>query len=486
MGNRGEKIMKSVLRSIAAVIAFAGVSCAATALWAEGPPLPIHNAPAETPKEAAKDGKKNLVSMSLKDVNIEDALKIISEASGHNVILDSDVKAKTSVNLKNVPWQVALDIILKTNELTYTLQDNIIRVMSIGSLKREEETLPLTTKILSLNFAKAEDLQKSLLKILSPRGSIEINIPTNSLIISDSPEKLAKIEEVVSKLDMRTPQVMIEAMLVSFKLTDTFKAGLDWKLTDNRDGVGTRNVTQSLKIPSGSILDLYYYHGKNVIGPWELGDTQLTLLGEDKRVKILANPKILTLDNLPAQIEITEQVPYTYTSSSTQGGTVTSTQFKDIGIKLYVTPHITKDRTISLSVRGEQSFVASFVGATNEPSIDSRKVETNFMLRDGETVIIGGLKKKDNTTTVTKIPLLGDIPIIGKALFSRTVRETVDNELLIFITPEIMDDPIILTEEEEKKFNAATEELAKRNIPESKMNIIAQALRLQETQSAGK
>ncbi len=412
-----------------------------------------------------------LISLTFKDVNIEDALKVIAEASGLNIILDNDVKAKVSINLKEVPWQVALDNLLKTNEFTYKKQGNIIRIITMETLKREEETLPLVTKIILLNFAKAEDIQKSLAKIISPRGTIEINIPTNSLIVSDSPEALSKIEEVVSKLDTRTPQVMIEALIISLKLTDTDKSGLDWTATSKK--VPERYIQQSLKAPT-SAVDLFY--GKTILPGWNF-TSQLNLFEEDKRVNILANPRILTLDNLPAQIEINEQVPYTYVSTSTESSsTVTSTQFKDIGIKLHVTPHITKDKIISLKVKGEQSFVASFVGSSNEPSIDSRKVETNFMLKDGDTVVIGGLKKKDYTNTVDKIPLLGDIPFIGKMLFSKIVKEAVNTELIIFITPRIMDESTVLTKKEESTLAKAKEELDKKERKSSRDEMISHIL----------
>lgn len=415
--------------------------------------LPLSLAQEKIPPAAQENTAAGLISLNLKDVNIEDALKIISQASGLNVVLDKDVKAKVSITLKDVSWQTALENILKTNELTYRIQENIIRVMSLATVKKEEETLPLTTKIIGLNFAKAEELQKSLTKMLSSRGSIEVNVPTNSLIINDSPEILAKIEEVVSKLDARTPQVMIEALILSVKLTDTYKSGLDYTATGKSRP--ERKLVQDLAA-SGTIFDLYY--GKTILRGFNLS-AQMNFFREDKRVTILASPRVLTLDNLAAQIEITEQVPYTFTATASGGGTVTSTQFKDTGIKLYVTPHITKDEIISLSVKGEQSFVAAYVGSTNEPSIDSRKVETNFMLKDGETVIIGGLKKKDNTTTIDKVPILGDIPFIGKIFFSKIVKEAVDTELIIFITPHIIKESL-LTKKEQRNYADAQDELA--------------------------
>lgn len=398
---------------------------------------------------------ESLLTLDFKDVDLKDALKIITQASGLNIVMDNDVKATVSITLKDVAWQTALDSILKTNELTYRFEGNIIRIMTLDTVKKETDTLPLSTKVITLNFAKATDLQASLGKMISSRGNIQTNVNTNSLIVTDTPEILNKIENLASALDVRTPQVLIEALIMSVKLTDSDKFGMDFTLTHKQRP--ERKITQTLKAPS-TVLDISL--GKTIFPLWNLSET-LSIFAEDKRVDILANPRVLTLDNLPAQIEILEQVPYTYTSQSTEGSsTISSTQFKDVGIKLYVTPHITKDRFISLMVKAEQSFVASFVGTTNEPSIDSRKVDTNFMLKDGESVAIGGLRKKDNTTTIDKVPLLGDIPIVGK-LFRKEVKEIVNTELIIFITPHIMESSL-MTVKEEYKLEKSLKELSEK------------------------
>jgi len=152
----------------------------------------------------AQEQLASLVTLDLKEVDLKDALKIISQASNLNVVLDKDVKAKVNIALKDVPWDVALDNILKTNELTYRIQENIIRVMTLATVQKEEDTIPLTTEIITPNFAKAEELQASLSKMLSSRGSMQVNIPTNSLIINDTPEVLAKVEDLAKKLDIRT------------------------------------------------------------------------------------------------------------------------------------------------------------------------------------------------------------------------------------------------------------------------------------------
>ncbi|MDP2941207.1 MAG: secretin N-terminal domain-containing protein [Candidatus Omnitrophota bacterium] len=385
-----------------------------------------------------------LISLEVKELDLKDALKIIAQASGMNIILDKDVKSTVTIHLKEVTWQTALENILTTNALTYKTDGNIIRVLTLDTLKKEQETLPLETAILTPNFAKSADLQQSMAKIISSRGNLQINVSTNSLIVTDTPDIVAKIKEIVETLDVPTPQVMIEAMIISVKLTDASEYGLNFTLTHKERS--ERKITQSL-LPTSAydLMDLYY--GKTILPLYNLS-AQLRLWAEDKRIKILASPRVLTLDNLTAQIEITEQVAYKQVSQTTESATViSSTQFKDSGIKLYVTPHITKDKYISLAVKAEQSFVSGFTGDDKQPAIDTRKVETNFMLRDSEAVVIGGLRKRDNTLTVDKIPILGDLPFIGK-IFRQETKNYVDSELLIFISPSIVERNALAKNEE--------------------------------------
>lgn len=419
-----------------------------------GFPGPIFSQQGSAPA-AVISQNSSLISLNLKEVNIEDALKIIAEASGLNVILDKDVKAKVNITLKDVTWQTALDNILKTNELTYRIQGNIIRIMTLATLQKEDETLPLVTKIIALSFAKADKINDSVKDMLSKRGKIQINTATNSLIITDTPDTVQRIEEVVAKLDSRTPQVLIETLIVSVKLTDKFYSGLDYTVTNKDQPL--IHFDQVLKTGS-SVFDMYY--GKTILPGWNISNFRMNFLASDERVNILAEPKVLTLDNNKAEIQIIEQVPYTMVSTSTQSAnTVTSTQFKEAGIKLSLTPQITKDKFISLVVSGEQSFRSGYAGTTQEPVIDSRKVDTNFMLKDGDTAVIGGLRKKDFTNNITKVPVLGDIPFIGKLFFSKIQKDCVETELLIFITVHIVDDTAI-TKTEKRNFKDATDDLA--------------------------
>ena len=420
--------------------------------------------------KTATDTKDNLISVNFRNLDINDALKTISLVSGMNIILDRGLKAQTSVSLKDVSWQTALDNILKTNQLTYRIENNIIRVMSLDTLKKEDETTPLSTKIITLNFAKCADLQQSLSKIISSRGNIQVNTSTNSLIVTDTPDILSKVEEFANKLDVRTPQVMIEALITSIKLDEKNQSGLDFLLSHKFNDekffdAGKRTIAQTLSLTDSGIAPyLSLSYGRPIIPSYNLS-ALLDLLAQDTRVKILANPRVMTMDNQAAQIEILEQVAYKYTSqstSSTSSTPLTTTQFKDTGIKLYVTPRITKDGYISLSVKTEQSFVGS-VSSDGQPSIDSRNVNTNFILKDNETVVIGGLKSKNITTTIDKTPILGDIPLIGKA-FRREQKDAVNEELVIFITPKMVGESNLSTPQDKKRLDKATNELTNKGL----------------------
>lgn len=399
----------------------------------------------EQPPGAMPGETTTHIDLNLKEVPIQNALKVISAASGLNAVLDQDVQANVTIVLKDVHWRVALDSLLKTHGFTYAIQDNIIRVMTVTTKEKEKAAMqPLSTEVMRLNFAEADTLQGSLKTILSERGSIQTNVPTNALIITDTPEKLVEVQAMAKKLDIRTPQVMIEALIMSVKLEDDDRFGIDWTATHKERASRTAQQTLSPDL-TDNLLQLTY--GKTIFPKWNFTQT-IQMYAEDKDTNILASPRILTLDNLAAQIEITEQVPYTFVSESTEGGSVSTTQFKDVGIKLYVTPHITKDEFISLKVKAEQSFVASFTSA-GEPAIDSRKAETNFILRDGETVVIGGLRSKEKTVTTNKVPFLSDIPFIGR-LFKKDVMVSENTELIIFITPHIIETTPLATIDDRK------------------------------------
>jgi len=381
------------------------------------------------PEQAQDPG---LIDLDVKDVDIREIARIFSRISGLSVIVSDDVVAKVTFKGTKINWEKALEVILKTYNLTYVREGNFLRILTYARLRQEEEGIPLVTKVVFLNFAKAYGMLENLASSRSSRGRITADVQTNSLVITDTPAAIAQMLGIIKDLDKRTPQVMIEAMMVDVKLTSDEQLGINWTMT-HKD-VSSRSISQALS--SGRTEGIIRY-GKTIL-PYASLSLLIDFWCENQKAEVLANPKVLTLDGLPAKIELGEEIPYTQSTVASTTGAVTSTvSFRTAGIKLDVIPHISSGGFISLDIKTEQSFRTGTING--QPIVDSRKAETNLLAADGETIVIGGLKKKSSTFTVDKFPLLGDLPFFGK-LFQKRVTNVVDSELLIFVTPYIVSD----------------------------------------------
>lgn len=413
-------------------------------------PLYAQEVPA-TEEPQQKEQERFLVDFDFRDADIRDVARAFSRISKTNIIVSDDVKANVTMKVQTMDWKEALTMILGAYNITLMEKDSYIIITTAERRKQAEESGELQTRVVSLNFVNVVDTQKTLLSMLSSRGRIEIDARTNSLVITDIPEKADKIHNVALELDTKTPQVMIEALIVTVKLNDDEQFGIDWLLKP----VETNEWSFRQDLSLGRSTGFQAGWAKTVLPTWADLSTLIEYWKEQKRVNILASPRVMTLDNFTATIDLTEQVPYTSQSQSTSGSgeTVQSTQFKDIPISLYVKPHITKDNYIFMNIKTEQSIHS---GDTSDfqPIVDSRKAETNVMVRDGETVVIGGLRKKEHTTTVDKLPFISDIPYVGN-LFKKTITAEVDTELLIFVTPRIVTEAM-MTEHEKAQLAASS------------------------------
>jgi type II secretory pathway component GspD/PulD (secretin) len=246
---------------------------------------------------------------------------------------------------------------------------------------------------------------------------------------------LEQIRRSIKTLDVEAPQVMIEAMIINVKLTDELKMGIDW----NKLGTLDNYFSQDLSI-TGSTNPFGQINFSKVTGAWTLAGL-LDFIQTYSDVKVLANPKVLVLNNHTATIEAVEEVPYRKLSETSGGGLIGTTSFKEAGIKLQVTPQITQDGQIIIHIRPEQSAqIGTFTIENSEtPVIETRKAETTLRVEDGQTIIIGGLRKKQPTVEESKIPILGDIPLIG-LLFRKVSTKQIESELAVFITPRIYTD----------------------------------------------
>ncbi|MCL6584486.1 MAG: type IV pilus secretin PilQ [bacterium] len=408
------------------------------------------------------------ISLDFQDADIRSVLRIIGEVSNHNMVIDPDVKGRVTVTIQNpVPWDQALDIILKTNQLAMRMEGNIIRIETQRTFQQEEDAAvkaiqakqmaeqaqknsrPLKTEIISVNYAQASKLKEQISPMLTdPKGlqepsSIIVDERTNSLIIKDLPENLAKIKEVLAKLDRETPQVMIETRIVETNKSYLKELGIRWgggygRQTNYRfprtiDISGIRGGTYAVNLPNkGDVfggVGLNLGHINNLI---QL-NIELESMESQGKGRIISNPRIATLDNEKAEIKSGSQIPYP--SVDKEGNP--STNFVDAVIRLGVTPHITPNDYITLEIEADKSEPNWAQTVNGVPAITTRTATTKLIVKDGDTTVIGGLYQRTQQQNEQKVPWFANIPGLGWLFRSQGAVEKYD-ELLIFITPRIV------------------------------------------------
>jgi type II secretory pathway component GspD/PulD (secretin) len=303
-----------------------------------------------------------------------------------------------------------------------------------SSVSEPEKTLD--TEVFILNFANAEQMEKTFSKLVSNEGRMGIDNRLNSLVVTDTPANLKRIQRAVAKLDVKSSQVMIEVLIVNVKLDNSLKMGVDW----TKLGTVGNYFSQGLSItggtnPFGQMNVSTTYNKWNIQGLMDFIET-------NKDVRILANPKVLVLNNHTATIKTVKEIPYKELSQTSGGGQIGTTAFKEAGVTLEVTPQIAEDGYIIMLIKPEQSAqIDTFTLADNSqvPVIETRKADTTLRVKDGQTIILGGLRERQPSIQESKVPLVGNIPVIG-ALFRQVNNELIESELGIFITPHIYTD----------------------------------------------
>ena len=449
---------------------------------------PAEPKPPEPEKSAAGIYKGTKISLDFKDADIHNIFRLIAEVSNLNVITSEDVKGKITIRLVNVPWDQALDVILATKNLIKIEEGNVLRITTIETLRKEreerqkeEEALLKTRdtklkleepgrKLIKVSFSDVEKLQKLIMEkekegrsLLSPQGTIKADKRTGTLIVQDVRSNLEEIERLIKELDTPTPQVLIEARVV--QATHSFARSLGvqwggsynqtpgnewhWGLTGNNPNAAagwgySANPPTALTMPSNFVVNLPAA-AQNVtpggfgISFGKLGTSLVNLdlrlqLGEtDGTTRVIARPRLATLDNIKAHIKQGEKIPYETTS---QAGT--QVQFIDAVLKLEVTPQVTPDGNILMEVTVNRDARGSFRSPVNQvPSIDTREAQTKVLVKNGETLVIGGIYETENQETTKGIPFLMKIPILGW-LFKSEETLNLKKELLIFITPTVI------------------------------------------------
>jgi len=454
---------------------------------AVAPPLPARKDEGESRKTAlgvpepamlAGGGKYagRKISLDLQDADLINVMRLFAEVANLNIILSPEVKGRVTVRMVNVPWDQAMDMILRMNGLGYALEDNILRIASVGALKKEfdDETASkeskkkaedLVTRIVPVNYATAGTIEGTIKKALSPRGETVTDSRTNTLIIKDIARNVDEAVSLIKLLDKPIPQIMIEARIVEASLNFNRSLGVQWggsqtssAATGNPLGYAFPNsmlVTGGPSMgatPSGS--GNYFVNmpapagegtGGGAIG-FTFGsiskslnlDLVLSALESTGEGKVISTPRVSALDNKEAKIEQGVSIPFSTTSA---GGT--QIQFIDAKLSLVVTPHATPDNKIFMKIQATKNAPdTSLLGASGQPSIRKNEATTEILLADGETAVIGGILILDRGETITKVPFFGDLPLLGWLFRSKTTREE-KRELIIFITPRVIRQEII-------------------------------------------
>ncbi len=398
------------------------------------------------------------ISLDFQDAEISDIIRLIADVSRFNIVLSDDVKGKMTLKLVDVPWDQALDVILRMNILGQHKDGDIIVISTLSSItqRQEEEARAKETgikaedqitRVIYLNYSTASALSEPLKKLLSPRGDITVDSRTNTLIVRDIEGNIGEILRMAKVLDTRTPQVSIEARIVQVLPKFNRSLGIQWGASykDVSDGnlihlnnpltgtlFGVPNPSFAVNVPASNTLGGFgFTFGRFTDSPLAL-DLRLSAGESQGLTKIVSTPKVTVLDNQTANIEQGESIPFATTSN--QG---TQTTFVDANITLNVTPHISSDGGIVMKIRVAKNAPGETRPGASGPSILKKEAVTNVLVLDGETIVIGGIQESTEVETTSGIPFLRKIPIIGW-IFGNHEKRKEDSELLVFLTPRLV------------------------------------------------
>ncbi|MFZ0241777.1 MAG: type IV pilus secretin PilQ, partial [Desulfobacterales bacterium] len=394
------------------------------------------------------------IALDFYETDIKNVFRIIREISGKNFAIDKDVTGNVTLTLeKPVPWDQVLDLVLKMNRLGMVHEGDIIRIATLSTLVAEEKAKqdkiaaeqksqevvkalePLVTEYIAVNYSDAQgEVLPLAQKVLTPdRGSISVDQRNNQLIVTDTVATIARIKEIVSRIDTVTPQVIIEARVVEVSEEFSMELGIDWNMSWGPAGIfGGSDIAGNvaMNFPSNASSTIGFNFAKLAGTPLTL-DATLNAVEANKQGRIITAPKIVTLDNKKAKIKQGVEWPYLERDSS---GNAT-VKFKNIDLLLEVTPTVTPDDRILMKIYITKNDIGTIT--LGVPSLNVNEAQTELLVNDSDTIVIGGIIKKNRQDSESGWPGVKDIPLMGW-LFKTQNENTTNNELLIFITPRIV------------------------------------------------
>jgi type IV pilus assembly protein PilQ len=418
------------------------------------------------------------LSLNFQNIEVRAVLQLIADFTGQNLVASDTVDGGITLRLQNVPWDQALDLVLKTKGLAKRQMGNVLLVapaeeiaarekIELEAVKQVEELAPLLSEYVQLRYAKATDIASLLTSesgLMSSRGTAVVDERTNTLLMKDTGDNLDKIREAIALLDVPVRQVLIEARIVIANTSVGEKLGIRWGgggMKANNDSFVTFGASQTtlnetnqilidrskgedpgeITFPDAYVVDL----GVSDVGASSIAvgistfdyllDLELSAVETDGHAEIVSQPRVITADGQTASIQSGKEIPYQEASSSG----ATSVSFKSAVLKLEVTPQITPDDRIIMDLKINQDSIGDVTAAG--PTIDTNALETQVLVENGETIVLGGIFRSEETYATTKTPFFGDIPLLG-VLFRRTEHVETKAELLVFITPRLVKDTL--------------------------------------------
>lgn len=395
------------------------------------------------------------IALDFYQTDIKNVFRILRDVSGKNFAIDKDVGGKVTLTLdKPVPWDQVMDLVLRMNQLGMIVEGDIIRIATlatlnkenelrkarIASLQKEQEQIkslePIETRYIPISYSDAsKEILPHLQNIITKgRGNVSVDSKNNQIIITDTADTIAKAQEITRQIDKVTSQVIIEARIVEVNESFSKELGFSWSGSVGEIGINSNKITAL-----GTVAMNYPATTSNGIGlnltrllntPFSL-DAELTALESNGHGKILSSPKVVTLNNKKAKIKQGQE--YGYLERDSSGGS--SVKFKDVDLLLEVTPHVTPDNRISLNIMIQKNDVIDFID--DVPVISTNEAETQLLVNDGDTIVIGGIIKATTSKTKNAFPGLYKIPVLGW-MFQSNAEEVDNNELLIFMNPKIV------------------------------------------------
>lgn len=432
------------------------------------------------------------VTLNFQEIQVRSVLQLIADVSDLNIVVSDSVSGALTLRLTNVPWDQALDIILETRNLDMRRSGNVIWIAPANEIAQREQQIlraraerqslePLRTAMISVSYADAGELATLIRAasadaeqgLLSSRGSVTVDQRTNTLLISDTIEQIDEIRSLVAELDRPVRQVLIESRIVIARHDFNHELGVRFGVTAaredsranllatsgsstgldliNRQAIANRRATQggsSLPVDPPSLNDRLNVNlpvanpagrlGFSVLAADYLLDLELSALEAEGQGEVISTPRVITANQAQATIKQGVQIPY---QEATQAGAGTAVSFQEANLEMEVTPLITPDNRVQMSLKITQNTIGEIFAGV--PSIDTRELETRVLIDNGQTVVLGGIFQEERNFETSKVPVLGDVPVVGALFRNRGTRDQ-KRELLIFVTPTILDDRVVL------------------------------------------